>query len=659
MNSLQDILSTIPIFSFLGRNEIAAVESLFVESTRQKGEYVCREGEEGDTFHIVLDGELEVFVGPEESPRVLSLLKKGDFFGEMVLLQGGKRTASVMVTRRARLVTLDRTSFNSLFLKNPKALEYFTRVLCKRVANANKGDVVRKSSMAISIGSAQANVRGKTMLSQALAAVLYDLTGSQVLVVRLSSDPSGSNIELVEGGSDDGLDRAIVGAAEGVFTLTVPVRPGQDPNYYAECGSSLISRLTERFPFILFDISAEPRGVIEAIDLFSDLYIEIGDTAELPKQANASGKKMKCFRVVNRFNMMSRPLPISHCEPFVLPRDSQLNHGNPIDFIRKNPRSPVGLPVHRLARKILGLTVGVALGGGAAFGIAHLGVLQVLEAHGIPIDMIAGCSQGSIIGVGYAAGVSTKRMIDIALQLGHWKNSLLAVDLTITRPGLLLGDSFVKIFEPYLSEMRTFADLLMPCMTVATDIESGERVPIGAGLLTTAFRASAAVPMVFAPVKLGDRVLVDGGVSDPVPAEVVNSMGADLCIAVNVVPPLKLGVENAISKAVRMVNKFNPMSYLNGVSGMPPMFDIIMNSMQVLQHELGNFKAISADVLIKPDLSDFTWVEYYRSLELIQRGAEAAEQAMPAIDRALNQKLGAYKKRPTPTTITTSTTTAA
>ena len=83
------------------------------------------------------------------------------------------------------------------------------------------------------------------------------------------------------------------------------------------------------------------------------------------------------------------------------------------------------------------------------------------------------------------------------------------------------------------------------------------------------------------------------------------------------------------------------------------MFDIIMNSMQVLQHELGNFKAISADVLINPDLSDFTWVEYYRSDELIQRGIEAAERAMPAIHRALDQKMGPFKKRPTTTTTTT------
>jgi NTE family protein len=649
MNSLQDILSTIPIFSFLGRNEIAAVETLFVESTHQKGEYVCREGEEGDTFHIILDGELEVVVGQDDSTRVLSILKKGDFFGEMALLQGGKRTASVVVGRRARLVTLDRTSFNSLFLKNPKALEYFTRVLCKRVADANKGNVVRKSTMAITIGSARENLQGKTMLSKALAAVLHDLTGSQILVVRLSCDPAeGELAEIPQpGSSGDALDRALDGVAEGVYTLNAPVRPGQDPNYYAECGSSLISRLSERFPFIIFDVNAEPRGVIEAIELFSDVYIEIGDTAEPPKKPESSGTTMKYFRVVNRYNMTSRALSISHCEPFVMPRDSWLTDRNSTDYIRTNPRSAVGLPVHRLARKILGTTVGVAFGGGAAFGIAHLGVLQVLEKHGIPIDLIAGCSQGSIIGVGYAAGVTTKRMIEIALQLGHWKNSLLAVDLTITRPGLLMGDSFVRIFEPYLSDIKTFADLLMPCMTVATDIESGERVPIGSGLLTTAFRASAAVPMVFAPVKLGERVLVDGGVSDPVPAEVVNSMGADLCVAVNVVPPLKLGVENAVSKAVRMVNRFNPMSYLNGVTGMPPMFDIIMNSMQVLQHELGNFKAISADVLIKPDLSDFTWIEYYRSNELIQRGAEAAERAMPAIHRVLDQKMGPYKKRST------------
>jgi NTE family protein len=645
MSDLHEILSTIPIFSFLGKNEVAAVQSLFTESVHEKDDYICREGDEGNTFHVILDGEFEVIVGQGDSARVVSILKQGDFFGEMALLQGDRRTASVVAARRSHLVTLDRSSFNSLFLKNPKALEYFTRVLCKRIAEANKGHIVRKSTMAISIGSAHKNLRGKTMLSQALASVLHDITGGQVLLVV--SDREGPKRETGEtlqwGGRDYVLDLVTDSVTPGVSRLKVPARPEQDRNDCAGCGSSIMSRYGESFPFIIFDLNMDPREVMETVGAFSDVYIEIVDKAGAVAKENSSGK-MRRFQVINRFNATSVASSLSHCEPFVLPRDSSLNKGTSTDSIRNNPRSPAGLTVHRLARKILGSTVGLALGGGAAFGIAHLGVLQVLEKHGVPIDMIAGCSQGSIIGVGYAAGVTTRQMIDIALQLGHWKNCLLAVDLTISRPGFLAGDKFIKIFEPLLGNKRTFEDLVMPCTTVATDIESGERVAIGRGLLTAAFRASASVPMVFAPVKRGEAVLVDGGVSDPVPAEVVSSMGADLCIAVNVVPPLKRGVENAMSKLMRQFNRFNPLSYMNGGVAMPNMFDIVMNSMQVLQYELGNFKAISADVLINPDLSDFTWVEYYRSAELIQRGVEAAERAMPAIQRALDQKIAPFRK---------------
>src|SRR5689334_13133313 len=112
MADLHGILSTIPIFSFLGKNEVAAVQSLFTDSVHEKGEYICREGDEGNTFYVILDGEFEVIVGQGDSARVVSILKQGDFFGEMALLQGDKRTASVVATRRSHLVTLDRSSFN-------------------------------------------------------------------------------------------------------------------------------------------------------------------------------------------------------------------------------------------------------------------------------------------------------------------------------------------------------------------------------------------------------------------------------------------------------------------------------------------------------------------------------------------------------------------
>ena len=112
-----------------------------------------------------------------------------------------------------------------------------------------------------------------------------------------------------------------------------------------------------------------------------------------------------------------------------MPEDSGLANGHALDYLRTNPRSHAALPIQRLARKILGASVGIALGGGAAFGIAHLGVLKVLERNNIPIDLLAGCSQGSIIGVGYAAGITVDEMIDMAYKLGRRQNALLAVDL--------------------------------------------------------------------------------------------------------------------------------------------------------------------------------------------------------------------------------------
>jgi NTE family protein len=182
---------------------------------------------------------------------------------------------------------------------------------------------------------------------------------------------------------------------------------------------------------------------------------------------------------------------------------------------------------------------------------------------------------------------------------------------------------------------------VVPCQTVATDIETGERVCIGEGRLDAAFRASCAVPMLWAPVRRDGRTLVDGGIVDPVPAAVVRDAGADVCIAVNVVPRLEKGVETILTRLSKRMKALNPVTYLTGTRDMPNRFDIVMNSIQILQNELGTFKAVSADVLIGVDLSGFTWVEFYRALELIERGAEAAERALPEVKRVLDERVAA------------------
>jgi NTE family protein len=219
-----------------------------------------------------------------------------------------------------------------------------------------------------------------------------------------------------------------------------------------------------------------------------------------------------------------------------------------------------------------------------------------------------------------------------------WK-ALSALDFTLSRPGFLRGDRLIKMFSPFLKGIETFDQLQLPCRTVATDIESGERVTIQSGRLDMAFRASSSVPMVWAPVVYQGRVLVDGAVVDPVPAEVVRDMGADICIAVNVVPPLEKGVDTILSRLYRQANRLNPLSYLSKERNLPNLFDIIMNTIQSLQYELGNFKAISADVRINPDLSGYTWIDFYKPMEIIEKGTQAAKQALPEIRRTISERL--------------------
>jgi NTE family protein len=638
-----DFLASIPIFSFFTRPELEAAQKLFHEVTFAKDDVVVRIGEPGDTFFVVLDGELEVW-DASVPPRQTGTLKKGDFFGEMALLQGGKRTATVKAARRAPLLAVDKPAFDQLFLKNPKAIEYFARILSKRLAGVTRAERIRRATTTISVASPH-SLKGETIVAFSLAVLLKELTKTEVVFVEVQpsgDEPDSTVLDLLADSVSSASNKyALPRNSTGPVQLKVTVPLDLNETQYGDLVSNLVSRLSDHFSFIIFDLGSHAQPLIDSAPAYSDVFVTIVDTPG-DETGIADPRSMRIHKVINLFNAGSRPLPISSSEPFVIPYSAIF--GRPMaeaaEYVRANPRSATALPLYRLANKMLGTSIGLALGGGAAFGLAHLGVLKVLEDDGVLVDLVAGCSQGSIISIGYAAGLSVAEMISIARELGAKKNFLFASDPTFfTKPGILSGQRFVTMMRPYLKGKETFEQLLLPCRTVATDIETGERVAIGSGRLETAFRASSSVPMVMAPLKEGERCLVDGGVADPVPAEIASEMGADITVAVNVVPRMKRGVENALSYWYRRLNAFNPLTYFGASQDMPSLFDIVMNSMQILQYELGNFKAITADVLINPDLSDFTWIEYYRADELIDRGAEAAQRALPAIKKAVEGKI--------------------
>ncbi len=630
-------LERISLFNLISPEELAAVQKDFVEQTFRKGEAVCRAGEESNTFYIVLSGELDVW-SSAEPPARLARLGTGDFFGELAVILGEKRTATVIASQRTQVLGLPKEAFTRLFLRNPRSLEYFSRIMCQRLSSAVTGERVGEGPVQVSVISPP-GLCGATMVAKTLAALLAELTGANVLLVRLQRASPNERLEGLHLHLST-IDRTIDSVRRGFeersnkpVELTVGFEPNGTAEQYGGQLSDLVNRVRTDFSYQVFDLPSDPPAVSASAPWFADVIVEIVENGkpQFPAPVARSGV-VAHYPVINLKNPYSRHIPISACAPFVIPYQPGLGAEDAL----ANPRSPGAIPLWRLARKILGRSVGLALGGGAAFGISHLGVLQVLERNSIPVDMIVGCSIGSLVAVSYAAGFSLDQMMEKAHEMGQSRYVASGLDFTFTKPGGILGGERLKSrFTPLLGSHKTFDDLLIPCRTVATDIRSGELVSIGRGRLEDAYRASSSVPMVLSPEALDGRVLVDGGVADPVPAETVRHMGADLCIAVPVVPPLKKGVETAISKLSGRLNLMNPFAYLSTARDMPNAFDITMNSLQTLQHELGLYKVISADVSILPELSDFTWTDFDRSRELIERGVEAAEAALPALRKML------------------------
>jgi NTE family protein len=631
------LLAELPLFRRFTPDELADAGFLFEESSLRKGEVLWQVGDEADSLVVVASGELEVL---GHGNRTINRLGAGESLGEVALLTGGGRTATVRAGRPTRLFVLSAVHFGALAARNAKVLEYLTQVLARRLAATTRDERVRRETTAIAVVSDH-GVTGKTLVAAALAALLERFSGRDTVLVRVDEAftedatlrhlADRSAADLTAAVRTDGMVPWIPAQLDGEAAGELPPRL-----------DALVTKLGPRFAYQVFDLGRTPGADVAAVAEVCDVVVHVGTE---PVEADpARAEHTRTFSVINLADPRAGRRPVSAVEPFVLPMDPALagkDHEAQVRHLVEHRRTPAAPPLHRLARKILGSCVGMALGGGAAFGIAHVGVLSVLEDNGVAVDVVAGTSFGSIVAIGYGAGLTPLEMKEIAARIGNKRTVLSAVtDLTLSRPGLLRGDRLMDVFRPLITA-ETFDDLRFPCRTVATDIETGERICIEAGRLDEAFRTSCAVPMLWSPVRRDGRTLVDGGIVDPVPAEVAIQQGADVCLAVNVVPQLRKGVDTVLTRMTKRVNRLNPFAYANGAREMPSIFDVVMSSIQILEYELGNFKAAGADVRINIDCADFTWIEFYRSEELIERGAEATERALPAIRAALAERTDA------------------
>lgn len=306
--------------------------------------------------------------------------------------------------------------------------------------------------------------------------------------------------------------------------------------------------------------------------------------------------------------------------------------------------------------------LGLALGSGAARGLAHIGVLKVLDEARVPIDIITGTSIGALIGAMYAAGVPVTQMEEVALTI-DWRKMARLLDPVLPTSGLTDSRKLVAFISELLPA-REFDDLLQPLAVTATDINTGEAIIIKQGDLLEALRASLAFPGIFAPVRFGKRFLVDGGLCNPIPTNVARNLGAEKIIGVCTIPSVDkqtpetflpgrhghaksigrwrdLFSAKTIEQAFRSALGQEPETTAEEVEELlrtPNIFRVCAQSVAIMENRINelHLRQSPHDLIIRPPLDGITLLEFYRAEEVIAAGEASAKAALPEIEYLLN-----------------------
>jgi len=298
--------------------------------------------------------------------------------------------------------------------------------------------------------------------------------------------------------------------------------------------------------------------------------------------------------------------------------------------------------------------IGLALGGGAARGFAHIGIVRTLIAHGIVPNVVVGTSIGAVVGGAYAAG-HLDTLEEWARSLRP-RNILGYLDIRLNGSGLIGGDKLAAQLEIAMGQ-ALIEDLPLKFATVATEVRTGHEIWLTHGRVVDAMRASYALPGIFSPVLVGDRWLVDGALVNPVPVSAARALGAEIVIAANLssdvfthattiyshgasaaapeitveVPAPKRGLGRLFSAERTVKREFF------GSGGRPGISSVMVDAFNIMQDRITRARLAGdpPDLLISPRVGQIGWFDFHRADDLIAHGARAAERAIESIQEAI------------------------
>lgn len=694
---------------------------LVAERTRlveyKKGEVLYREGEVASALYIVASGRLEVFSIIDGTKHLYTVLHNGDTFGEVSLLTGEPHSATVQALNDTLVFQLEKADFEDLINRIPSLVLYLSRLLSKRLRT--KGHAVGAMEATIVAVYSAARGVGRTLFTVALATSLRRETRQPVILVDVNT-PEGQ-INRFFGRESHPRITSIVHqglVSDEEIAHEVQHHPAGFDFLYAGASTTegeretliapLASELAQRYRYIVMDLPVEVDATVLKALTQADLIYLVSDctresvirTKALMRQLHdAVGSHAQQMSVMlnlvesgrERLSVEQAAETLECRVDFTLPHIETPSGEVTIDELLRvidQRDSPYARAVRFIARDLGGLLVGLALGSGAALGLAHIGVLKVIERERVPIDLIAGSSIGALVAGLWASGMSAQELEQMALRFKNpWDvRRLFVFDFGVPMASLVIGVMagvllglmtglwagflfgfivcvvFALLTGPLVGGPiqgaqlmarlesdfagKTFEQTRIPLQVVASNPMAREEVIFTSGPIALAVRASVSIPGIFKPVIYQGKLCVDGGVINPVPVSVVKHAGARHVIAVNVfptTPELRIYLERLQRERVEWEARTASRPLLARMmvwirqelirSVSPLVFDVIMRAMQSMEYQIAEVACREADLVLRPTLPGSYWLEFYHPEKFIQKGEEEALRLLPVLKR--------------------------
>jgi predicted acylesterase/phospholipase RssA/CRP-like cAMP-binding protein len=682
------IIQKLPVFSNLSWLEKQRIASLSTLQEYRKGEVIRSRGDPADALYCLVSGRVQSYYTNESGKKVhLEFIRRGMYFGIISLLTGQRHSMCFQALNDSLLLVIPKDRFHRMLKSVPRLGLEFSQSLSRRVRrHLLHGERELQGGLIIAVYSPFKGAGSSTYATQ-LAFALHRESGRKVILASIRPEEAdsgpvpviasptprwrkyGPSLSVFSAWGKDLKDHILHDEAN-IDLLNVSFSP-RDPALTQQI-SAFVTSLEYDYHFVVVDLPNEMNDVVlktlgqaDCVHLVvtsggGTEYLTARDVVyriEEEQKGAFSPEKLQVlvsgvrgddtsFEEINRRIDYAVSYKLPRVEPADLTETYQLE-----DFFVAfpGPETAYGATVRGIARTVSGVRVGLVLGGGAALGLAHIGVLKVLEEEKIPVDVVVGSSIGALIASLWLTGLSPDAIAGLAREFRPHYSMFKLFDLVVPRSGIIGGRLIWNWLRKRHLGDKTFYATRIPLKIVAYDLQCRQDIVIDSGRLVDAVRKSISIPGIMEPVLEKGQVIIDGGVMNPLPTNVLKEMGIRKIIAVNVLQSpqdvangarlrqqklLAAGDRNWDKPALGGLLKFNGRKNLRIKKDAPPnLSDIIVKSLLASEYVISQKSAELADVLIHPDLADADWFEFYKVDQLIEKGEAAARAVLADIKR--------------------------